>query len=203
MLEAPRFERGFTTAVVDLDRTLRLRAENTTWRDDLHDVSGRSSTCPTRWSVPAAEFSTEAQRATLAYPVPAHKSFFLPADHPVADCAGTALRGNSRRAGAWGWGLLREEPGFQGHRDLAFGRTGFAADAAGGAPICQQGAAGRSGIADPGVLSTVAVFVAGDADGGGDDLRRSGGAADDRVDRRRLRARDAGGAGDAATRGRR
>jgi NAD+ synthase (glutamine-hydrolysing) len=83
MLEAPRFERGFTTAIVDLDRTLRLRAENTTWRDDLHDYLGVFDV-PDTLVVPAEEFSTEAQRATLAYPVPAHRSFFLPADRPVA-----------------------------------------------------------------------------------------------------------------------
>ncbi len=40
MLEATRFEQGFSTAVVDLDRTLRLRAENTTWRNDLHEYPG-------------------------------------------------------------------------------------------------------------------------------------------------------------------
>jgi NAD+ synthase (glutamine-hydrolysing) len=38
---------------------------------------------PDTLEIPAEEFSTAAQRATLSYPVPAQKSFFLPADHPV------------------------------------------------------------------------------------------------------------------------
>ncbi|MCA9858834.1 MAG: NAD(+) synthase [Thermomicrobiales bacterium] len=82
MLEAPRFERGFAATVVDLDRTLRLRAENTTWREDRHDYLELFET-PATLQIPAEEFSTAAERATLAYPVPAQKSFFLPADHPA------------------------------------------------------------------------------------------------------------------------
>jgi NAD+ synthase (glutamine-hydrolysing) len=34
VLDAPRFREGWTSAVVDLDRTSRLRMENTTWRTD-------------------------------------------------------------------------------------------------------------------------------------------------------------------------
>ncbi|HSC26496.1 MAG TPA: NAD(+) synthase [Vicinamibacterales bacterium] len=34
ILAAPRFREGFASAVVDLDRTRRLRMENTTWRSD-------------------------------------------------------------------------------------------------------------------------------------------------------------------------
>src|SRR5215207_6149621 len=34
LLESPRFAPGWWRQVVDLDRTSRLRAENTTWRDD-------------------------------------------------------------------------------------------------------------------------------------------------------------------------
>ncbi len=83
MLEAPRFAQGFTTAVVDLDRTLRLRAENTTWRNDLHEFL-ETFDVPDTLVIPEEEFSTAAQRATLSYPVPAQKSFFLPADSPVS-----------------------------------------------------------------------------------------------------------------------
>ncbi len=81
MLEAPRFERGFSTAVVDLDRTLRLRAEQTTWRADREAYLEQFDT-PATLVIPADEFSTEPQRAGLAYPVPAQKSFFLPAEYP-------------------------------------------------------------------------------------------------------------------------
>ena len=41
MLEAPALRAGFRAAVVDLDRTLRLRAENTTWREDRHEYLER------------------------------------------------------------------------------------------------------------------------------------------------------------------
>ena len=82
MLEATRFERGFSTAVVDLDRTLRLRAENTTWRDDRHEYLELFDV-PDTLEIPVEEFSTEGPRAQLSYPVPAQKSFFLPADYPV------------------------------------------------------------------------------------------------------------------------
>lgn len=82
MLEAPRFQRGFAAAVVDLDRTLRLRAENSTWRQDRYDYLAMFDV-PETLEIPADEFSTAAQRATLTYPVPAHRSFFLPADPPV------------------------------------------------------------------------------------------------------------------------
>ena len=34
VLEAPRFAEGWWSSVVDLDRTRRLRIENTTWRSD-------------------------------------------------------------------------------------------------------------------------------------------------------------------------
>jgi len=71
---APRYREGFTCVTVDLDRTRRLRAENTTWRMDqesfeaahLGDVRHIAVDVPTRG------------REALRYPGPAHKSFFLP-----------------------------------------------------------------------------------------------------------------------------
>ena len=42
MLEAPRWREGFAAATVDLDRTTRLRAENTTWRDRRGGLSRRT-----------------------------------------------------------------------------------------------------------------------------------------------------------------
>lgn len=78
MLEAPRWREGYATAVVDLDRTSRLRTENTTWRDD-QETYLRDNSLPRTIEVPATEFSTADGRAPLTYPVPAHRSFFLPA----------------------------------------------------------------------------------------------------------------------------
>jgi NAD+ synthase (glutamine-hydrolysing) len=78
MLEAPRFREGFASVVVDLDRTSRLRSENTTWRVD-QEAYAHTHPLPRTIDVPASTFSTAEGRARLTYPVPAHCSFFLPA----------------------------------------------------------------------------------------------------------------------------
>lgn len=73
LLDAPRFREGYATCVVDLDRTTRLREENTTWRGDCEafqrqgrPVRAVDSKAPT------------AERSRLPYPGPASGSFFLP-----------------------------------------------------------------------------------------------------------------------------
>lgn len=81
MLVAPRFRRGFAAVNVDLDRTLRLRTENTTWRDDQRDWIEAGGAIPTL-SYPAEVVDTAAGRARLTYPVPSHRSFFLPDGRP-------------------------------------------------------------------------------------------------------------------------
>jgi NAD+ synthase (glutamine-hydrolysing) len=70
---APRFREAVSAVTVDLDRTRRLRHENTTWRFDQEAFAATASTVkrvkvdpPTRG------------RAALTYPAPPHKSFFLP-----------------------------------------------------------------------------------------------------------------------------
>jgi len=73
MLEAPRWVESWTATVVDLDRTRRLRTENTTWRNDCLDAA-QSPIKPT--VIPA--FGKGAERGALAYPTPPHASFFLP-----------------------------------------------------------------------------------------------------------------------------
>ncbi|MDQ3263831.1 MAG: NAD(+) synthase [Myxococcota bacterium] len=75
LLEAPRFTEGYTAGVVDLDRTLRLRSANTTWRTDRESYAAAHPLVPV---IDAADFATE--RGGLRYPVPAHRSFFLPAE---------------------------------------------------------------------------------------------------------------------------
>jgi NAD+ synthase (glutamine-hydrolysing) len=76
VLETPRFQEGHTCAVVDLDRTLRLRTENTTWRVDREDwVTAGGKKVPTLDCTKAVA----TRREKLSYPVPAHRSFFLPA----------------------------------------------------------------------------------------------------------------------------
>ena len=81
MLEAPRWRAGFAAATVDLDRTSRLRAENTTWRLDAEEYLADHT--PTALVVvPDHVFSTEHARSGLRYPVPGNGSFFLPDPTP-------------------------------------------------------------------------------------------------------------------------
>ncbi|MCP3059177.1 NAD(+) synthase [Myxococcus sp. K38C18041901] len=75
VMETPRFQEGYAAAVVDLDRTLRLRGEATTWRVDretwLSSGGGR---------VPVLDCTqaVATRREALTYPVPPQRSFFLP-----------------------------------------------------------------------------------------------------------------------------
>ncbi|MCC6806507.1 MAG: NAD(+) synthase [Deltaproteobacteria bacterium] len=71
--ESARFVEGFETTVLDLDRTQRLRAENTTWRSDaVHAVANEQK------MVVVEALERGADRSTLKYPVPPGVSFFLP-----------------------------------------------------------------------------------------------------------------------------
>lgn len=73
MLDAPRFRAGWAAAVVDLDRTLRSRQENTTWRNDCEAFLRSERLVPViRGERPTAD------RSGLRYPVPPGTSFFLP-----------------------------------------------------------------------------------------------------------------------------
>lgn len=72
-LELPRFRQTCGSAVVDLERTTRLRTENTTWRDD------RKSWAMEKPAVPVIAVGVSTKRDALTYPFPAHRSFFLPA----------------------------------------------------------------------------------------------------------------------------
>jgi NAD+ synthase (glutamine-hydrolysing) len=73
ILDAPRFSEGFTSAVVDLDRTQRLRSENTTWRTDREEFIQEHGVVPT---VNATDFHSDT--SSLTYAIPEHRSFFLP-----------------------------------------------------------------------------------------------------------------------------
>ncbi|HZW88490.1 MAG TPA: NAD(+) synthase, partial [Myxococcaceae bacterium] len=75
MLDAPRWREGWEATTVDLDRTTRLRSENTTWRSDHTAWAVSHDPVPTI-EIPEDEFRT--RREKLSYPVPAHGSFFLP-----------------------------------------------------------------------------------------------------------------------------
>jgi NAD+ synthase (glutamine-hydrolysing) len=78
LLESARFREGWEAAVLDLDRTSRLRAENTTWReDDLRYEYGEKQ----KLLVVAAK-EKGADRSRLSYPPPPGGSFFLPPAGP-------------------------------------------------------------------------------------------------------------------------
>ncbi|MGE0041587.1 MAG: NAD(+) synthase [Vicinamibacterales bacterium] len=72
-LDAPRYREGWWAAVVDLDRTRRLRTENTTWRMDCEAFRLAHPPVPARASTGATAAPTD-----LAYPPPPGGSFFLP-----------------------------------------------------------------------------------------------------------------------------
>jgi NAD+ synthase (glutamine-hydrolysing) len=79
LLDAPRFTEGYAAAVVDLDRTLRLRAENTTWRKD------RDAFLATQRQTTVRQVSKEVlapNRSELSFPVPPGASRFLPGHAP-------------------------------------------------------------------------------------------------------------------------
>jgi len=74
MFEAPRFTEGWWSTVVDIDRTRRLRIENTTWRSDCEDFRLQGEIVPAiRVEGKTADYSA------LSYPSPDGGSFFLPA----------------------------------------------------------------------------------------------------------------------------
>jgi NAD+ synthase (glutamine-hydrolysing) len=79
MLVAPRFREGFAATTVDLDRTRRMRTENTTFRNDgdLAQGAGSPSAASLVRHVPVRAPTRGAAR--LVYPFPEHRSFFLPA----------------------------------------------------------------------------------------------------------------------------
>lgn len=71
-LEAPRFREGVFCTNLDLDRTLRLRTENTTWRLDREAFASRS--------LVRVSSASPTSRTELTYPVPPNGSFFLPTE---------------------------------------------------------------------------------------------------------------------------
>jgi NAD+ synthase (glutamine-hydrolysing) len=77
LLIAERFREGVQSVTFDLDRTRRLRTENTTWRED-QEAAAASGPRPTRVRVDAPTRG----RDRLVFPVPPNRSFFLPVETP-------------------------------------------------------------------------------------------------------------------------
>jgi NAD+ synthase (glutamine-hydrolysing) len=78
LFEAARWREGWSSVVVDVDRTRRRRRENTTYRS--HAEAYLETHEPVRvLEAPLPGYEAEA----LVYPAPAAKSFFLPAPGPA------------------------------------------------------------------------------------------------------------------------
>jgi NAD+ synthase (glutamine-hydrolysing) len=76
ILAAPRFQEGLWHCVVDLDRTRRLRREDTTWRSDATAYLRDSPRVPV-----IASHASTGDRSDLPYPAPPSAGgFFLPGD---------------------------------------------------------------------------------------------------------------------------
>ncbi len=65
MLDAPRWREGWEATTVDLDRTLRLRSENTTWRQD-HAAWAGGARAGADDRDPRSEFAHPAREADLS-----------------------------------------------------------------------------------------------------------------------------------------
>jgi NAD+ synthase (glutamine-hydrolysing) len=79
VMDAPRFAEGWWSTVVDLDRTRRLRVENTTWRVDGDEFLLANGRVPV-----IASGEPTGDRSMLDYPAPEGGSFFLPANGAAA-----------------------------------------------------------------------------------------------------------------------
>jgi NAD+ synthase (glutamine-hydrolysing) len=77
LLEGRRFREGWEAGTVDLNRTVRLRTESTTWRlDALNHLAAGKKVRHVEIAEPTAD------RGALRYPVPRNGSFFLPGAGP-------------------------------------------------------------------------------------------------------------------------
>jgi len=90
LLFAPRFREGVVATTVDLDRTRRIRGENTTFRTDRDAAAGPGGFAHLVRHVAVREPTRGRDR--LTYPVPLHRSFFLPAPALSPSVGGRSAR---------------------------------------------------------------------------------------------------------------
>jgi NAD+ synthase (glutamine-hydrolysing) len=77
--EAPRWQEGITTQVVDLDVTTIAREKNTTWRTDQLEFLQRNQ------AVTTVVYDCTYNKDFHAYPKPANQNFFMPEFKPQVD----------------------------------------------------------------------------------------------------------------------
>lgn len=79
VLEAERLREGYDCAIIDLDRTRKLRQENTTWRvESNHYRQTQQAVAVLKIDQPTAD------RSRLPYPAPLGGSFFLPSSETTS-----------------------------------------------------------------------------------------------------------------------
>jgi NAD+ synthase (glutamine-hydrolysing) len=116
LFEAPRFREGFAAVTVDLDRTRRLRTENTTWREDQEAFAAAATLAqPSRVGVPEPTGAASPRRI----PSPQPELLPPPRGPPAPAPARRVLRGAARRARPRRRRLLREERLLQDDRRRA------------------------------------------------------------------------------------
>ncbi len=99
MLEVYRWCEGLTTQVVNLDRTVRLRQQNTTWRTDSEefDRQGKKSKVIRYRGYSYASLDTD-----YAYPFPANRNFFIPEEQTNQPSPRTEFFKDLTEAMIWG-----------------------------------------------------------------------------------------------------
>ncbi len=131
VFEAPRFVEGWWSTVVDLDRTRRLRMENTTWRSDCEAFRLQQPMVPVIRIDAADRGLLDARlprsRWRQLLPAAAPAAGRRRADGPARARARRPVRGAGHRREE----LLREDRRLQVARHRAVGRTRLDADAAG------------------------------------------------------------------------
>ena len=156
-------------STVDLDRTRRLRAENTTWRTDQEAFAAHARRACAACAVDEPTARARAARATRCRRTGASSCPPPSAPRPRAR---RVLRGAARRARARRRRLLREDRRVQDHRRRALGRarqparacSSRAATSTGASPTLDDAGAPREGARDAArLLHADALLVGGDA----------------------------------------
>ncbi len=124
LVEVPRWKEHVSFQVVDLDRTARLRRENTTWRTDCEEYLRTQkpvAVISVEGILDDGRFAPEAAKlpsAVMPYPIPENKSFFIPNDVPQKNAREEYLE-DLMQAMIWGLKGYFEKTG-------AFDRIGVA-----------------------------------------------------------------------------
>jgi len=79
ILQAPRWQEGITTQIIDLDETDRLRQENNIWQEEYQQFNQQNQPV----HIVESKYGQIAKHKTYQYPTPTNKNFFLPEEKIV------------------------------------------------------------------------------------------------------------------------